>query len=78
VSVEYLSNFSDQGKPKYLEKSLSECHVVHHHSHVDYWPRLEYELETDSVRYGTELGMVVIYLNGLELHSICCHLQFRF
>jgi len=73
MSVEYLSDFSDQVKPKYLEKSLSECHVVHHQSHIDYWLWLEYELETDSVRHGTELGMDVIFLNGLELHLICCH-----
>jgi len=26
-----------------------------------------------TVRHGTELGMDVIYLNGLELHFICCH-----
>jgi hypothetical protein len=71
--VEYLSDFSDQGKQKFLVKSLSECHVIDHQSHIDYWPRLEYECETDSVRHGTELGMDVIFLNGLELHFICCH-----
>ena len=26
-----------------------------------------------TVRHGTELGMNVIFLNGLELHFICCH-----
>jgi hypothetical protein len=25
----------DRGKPKYLVKKLSQCHFVHHKSHVD-------------------------------------------
>ena len=29
-------NEVDTGKPKYAEKSLSQCHFVHHKSHIDY------------------------------------------
>ena len=29
---------NDSGKPKYSEKNLFQCHLVHHKSHVD-WPR---------------------------------------
>jgi len=28
----------DSGKPKYSEKNLFQCHLVHHKSHLD-WPR---------------------------------------
>jgi hypothetical protein len=28
-------NEIDRGKSKYLEKILSQCHLVHHTSHID-------------------------------------------
>jgi hypothetical protein len=33
-------NDIDRGKPKNAEKNLSQCHSVHHKSHM-YWPRRE-------------------------------------
>lgn len=36
VSMEYCSNVIDWGKLKYFEKSLSQCHVICHKSHIDY------------------------------------------
>ena len=37
MSTEHYSNNTDRGNPKYSEKNLFYCHVVHHKSHTD-WP----------------------------------------
>ena len=33
--MEYQWNEIDRGKPKYSVRNLSQCHVVHHTSHMD-------------------------------------------
>jgi hypothetical protein len=33
-SVGYLWNYTERGKPKYLEKELTPCHPVHHKCHT--------------------------------------------
>jgi hypothetical protein len=35
VSIEHRWNEIDRGKPKYSEKSLSQCHFVHQKSHMN-------------------------------------------
>jgi hypothetical protein len=35
MSVEHWENISDRGKRKYWKEKLSQCHFVHHKSHVD-------------------------------------------
>jgi hypothetical protein len=32
--MEHRWNEIDEGKPKYSEKNLSQCHFVHHKSHM--------------------------------------------
>jgi hypothetical protein len=35
ILMEHRWNESDKGKPKYSEKHLSQCHFVHHKSHME-------------------------------------------
>jgi hypothetical protein len=34
-AMELQWNEIDRGKPKYLAKTVSQCHFVHHKSHMD-------------------------------------------
>jgi hypothetical protein len=38
--MEHRWNEVDRGKPKYSGKNLSQCHFIHHKSHMD-WPGIE-------------------------------------
>jgi len=38
--MENRPNDTDSGQPTYPEKNLSQCHLLHYRSHVD-WPGIE-------------------------------------
>jgi hypothetical protein len=35
ILMEHQWNETDKGKPKYSEKNMSQCHFVHHKSHME-------------------------------------------
>jgi len=41
MNMEHWWNYTDLGKPEYLETNLSQCHFVYNKSHMD-WPRIEH------------------------------------
>jgi hypothetical protein len=36
MSMEHRWKDTDRIKPKYYEKNLCQCHIVHHKSHMDW------------------------------------------
>jgi hypothetical protein len=57
--MEHRWNETDRGKPKYSEKNLSQCHSVHHKSHMDW-----HGIETGPPQFE---GMYCISFQGLRL-----------
>ena len=43
MGMEHWWNDTDRGKPKYWNKTLSQCNFVHHKSHIDL-PRIEHDI----------------------------------
>jgi hypothetical protein len=35
ILMEHRWNEIDRGKPKYSERNMSQCHFIHHKSHMD-------------------------------------------
>jgi hypothetical protein len=65
ILMERRWNEIDSGKPKYSEKSLSQCHFVHHKSNID-WPGIEPELTrwgpaTNRLSHGTSSVQSLLY-----------------
>jgi hypothetical protein len=41
-------NYTDRGKPTNSEKSLSQCHTVHHKSHMDWTSTISFTSGVDT------------------------------
>ena len=50
MNTEHWWNFTDRFKPKYLEKSLSQCHFAHHKFHTNYPATEEWPTRWDKIQ----------------------------
>ena len=69
MSIEHKLNDTDRRNPEYPEKTLSQCHFVHHKSHTD---RPGTEPTSNRLLHGT-WPSILYHLRKNPRQRICSH-----